>query len=694
MGHPRIDSLRSGDFFCPGPKITLFWERRKIVKRRMLFLGCLMVFLFGGLCWAEDPVRDEPSISTMEEVVVTATRQEEKISSVPANVSVITETDIKNSTAYDIPDLLRKQTGVHVNDIAGNRRNYTVDLRGFGETASLNTLVLVDGRKINQADLSGSDWTLIPLDRVKKIEIIRGGRGSVLYGDNAAGGVINIITKEGEAFHTGAEINGGSYDTFKGSAYVSGTKNKFSYSLSGSYLTSDGYRDNSDTEAKDIGLNLGYYQNDRVKWNLSSGFHKDSTGLPGGIKTSDFAAGISRTDTLHPDDFADIEDYYFKGGPEIFFLSDSEFKVDISFRKRNFLSYASFDAGNFTGDTDIKTVAVSPQIIFKEKLWGVDNRLIIGFDFSDVDEDITNSSVFFGVPTTGIFELQKKNYGYYIHDEIRPWENFAISGGYRFDRAEFKFKPSTPEKKTMDENLFTAGVNYNFYEQSSVYFSFSQSFRYPVMDELFNFFINTIDTTLAPQTSDNYELGFRHHFTQTLYANVNVFRMDTKNEIIFNPTNFANENLDGKTRRDGFEFSITKIFDKVTLNGNYTFTDATIRSGQFKNNDVPNVPKHKGAVSGLFTLGKGFSLVVDGIYVGERYFISDFSNRFEKQEDYLLINTKLRYLWNKMTVFLNINNVTNESYDEYGALSMPPDVEPAFYPSPKTNFLFGVSADF
>ncbi|MBU0987348.1 MAG: TonB-dependent receptor plug domain-containing protein, partial [Proteobacteria bacterium] len=212
------------------------------MKKRMLFLGCLAVFLFTPLCWAEDPTKDEPSITTtMEEVVVTATRQEEKISSVPANVSVTTETDIKNSAAYDIPDLLRKQAGVHVNDIAGNRRSYTVDLRAFGETAALNTLVLVDGRRINQADLSGSDWSLIPLDRVKKIEIIRGGRGSVLYGDNASGGVINIITKEGEAFKTGGEISGGSYDTFKGSAFVSGTQSKLSYALSGSYLTSDGY---------------------------------------------------------------------------------------------------------------------------------------------------------------------------------------------------------------------------------------------------------------------------------------------------------------------------------------------------------------------------------------------------------------------------------------------------------------------
>ena len=664
------------------------------MKKRMLFLGCMAVFLFAPLSWAEDPTKDEPPISTMEEVVVTATRQEEKISSVPANVTVVTERDIKNSTAYDIPDLLRSQVGVHVNDIAGNRRNYTVDLRGFGETASLNTLVLVDGRRINQADLSGSDWSLIPLDRVKRIEIIRGERGSVLYGDNAGGGVINIITKEGETFKTGAEINGGSYDTFKGSAYVSGTQSKLSYALSGSYLTSDGYRDNSDTEAKDVGINLGYFQNDIVKLNLSSGFHKDSTGLPGAIKASDFAAGASRTESLHPEDFADVEDYYVTGGPEIFFLSDSKFKMDVSFRKRNFLSFSSFDAGSFTGDTDISTIAVSPQIIFKEKLWDVDNRLIIGFDFTDVDEDITNSSVFFGVPSTGIFELKKKNYGYYIHDEIRPWENFALSGGYRYDRATFTFKPSTPEKKTMDENLFTTGLNYNFYQKSSIYVSFSRSFRYPVLDELFSFFTNTIDTTLVPQESDNYEFGIRHYFTDRLFASVNFFRIDTENEIIYNPNSFSNENLDGKTRRDGFEFSVTQTFDKVTLSGNYTFTDATIRNGQFANKAFPNVPRHKAALSGLFALGKGFSLGVDGIYVGKRPFISDFSNDFEDQEDYLIVNTKLKYLWKNMTVFLNINNITDKEYSEYGGISTFPITEPGFFPSPKINFLAGISADF
>ncbi len=668
------------------------------MKRWIVCWVIVVVLILPGFSQAEDEKKDEASETTMEEVVVTASRQAEKISSVPANVSVITENDIKNSTARDIPDLLRTQAGIQVNDIAGNRRNYTVDLRGFGETAALNTLVLVDGRRVNQPDLSGSDWTLISLNRVERIEVIRGGRGSVLYGDNAAGGVINIITKEGKAFKTGAEINGGSYDTFKGSAYVSGAKNKLSYALSGSYLTSDGYRDNSDTEAKDIGLNLDYYQNDIVKWNLSSGFHKDSTGLPGAIKTSEFAAGASRTDSLQPDDFADVEDYYVKLAPEIFFLNDSLFKIDFSFRNRSSLFFSSFSGGTYEGDTDIETVALSPQFVFKEKIIGFNNSLTFGLDFKDAAEDITNTTMYLGYPDVGVFELGKKNYGFYIHDEIYLLDSLAISAGYRYDKAEFTFKPSTPDSTEMSENLYTAGINYNFFKKSYAYFSFSHSFRYPVLDELFNFYTNTINTDLVPQTSDDYELGARYYFTPSLFANVNFFYIDTENEIIYDPASGffgANVNLNGKTRRDGVEVVLSKVYEKMTLSGSFTYTDAKIIGGNYDGSKFPNVPRHKATVNTLFSLGHGFSLNVNGFWVGERPFVSDFANAFDDQDDYFVLNTKLKYHWKNLTTFLNINNLTNEEYSEYGVLStFSSPWEEAFYPSPKINFLFGVSADF
>ena len=667
------------------------------MKRWIVCWVIVVALILPGFSQAEDEKKDEASETTLEEVVVTATRQAEKISSVPANVSVITENDIKNSTARDIPDLLRTQAGIQVNDIAGNRRNYAVDLRGFGETGLLNTLVLVDGRRVNQPDLSGSDWTLISLNRVERIEVIRGGRGSVLYGDNASGGVINIITKEGKEFKTDAAVAAGSYNTFRASASTSGSSNNLSYNISGSYLNSDGYRDNGDTEGGDVGADLGYYVGDRMKVNLSGGYHKDDTGLPGAIKKSEFEQGVSRTDTLHPDDFADLEDYYVKLAPEIFFLNDSLFKIDFSFRDRSSLFFSSFSGGTYEGDTNIETIALSPQFVFKEKIYGFNNSLTFGLDFENAAEDITNTTMYMGYPDVGMFELEKENYGLYIHDEIYLLDNLSISGGYRYDKAKFKFKPSTPDSTEMSENLYTAGINYNFYQKSYAYFSFSHSFRYPVLDELFNFYTNTINTDLLPQTSDDYELGVRYYFTPSLFANVNLFHIDTKDEIIYDPASGffgANVNLDGKTRRDGVEVVLSKVYEKMTLTGSYTYTDAKISGGDYDGSKFPNVPRHKATLDTLFSLGHGFSLNVNGFWVGERPFVSDFANGFDEQDDYLVLNTKLKYRWKNLTAFLNVNNLTDEEYSEYGVLStFSSPWEEAFYPSPKINFLFGVSVE-
>ncbi len=641
------------------------------------------------------PLAGQAEEATMEEVVVTATRQKEKVASVPASVSVITEEEIEQSTAQNIPDLLRTEAGIQVIDVTGNKRSFIVDLRGFGGTAQSNTLVLVDGRRINQPDLSGTDWNLIDLGRVKRIEVIRGGRGSVLYGDNASGGVVNIITKEGEErFGAGAAVSGGSYETFKSRAYVSGTKDGLSYDLSGSYYTTNGYRLNSDSEAKDAGLNVSYYLSEAAKLNFSTDYHKDSTGLPGRLKEVDFASGFSRKDSLSPDDFADTEDYYFKVGPEIFFGNDSLAKIDLSYRNRKVLSFASFEEGSFKGDTEIDTVAISPQIVLREKIAGYSNNITAGVDYSKSEEDIFNQSVFFGFPSIGIYTLEKKNWGYYVHDEFLVMADLALSAGYRYDRAKFRFSttPPAPDETKMDEEALTVGVNYTYKEKSHLYGNFSRSFRYPVIDELFNFFTNTIDPTLIPQRSDDYEIGVRHYFSDSMSGGVNLFRINTKDEIFYNSTAFANQNMDGKTRRDGVEVSLSKSFKQITLNGSYTYTDAEIRGGQFAGHDIPSVPEHKWSVGGHILLGGGFSATVNGYYVGERPFESDFSGAVSDQDDYFILNAKLEYERDRIKAFVGVNNITDEEYSEFASLNYLG--EKAFYPSPEMNVLAGVSFSY
>ncbi len=646
-----------------------------------------------GPVLAEESAREGYAVPVMDEVVVTGSRFADTLASVPANITVIHRQDIENSTAENIPDLLRTQASVQVTDISGNRRNFRVDIRGFGETSQSNTLVLVDGRRINQADLSGTDWALIPLDRVERIELIRGGRGSVLYGDNASGGVVNIITKTGDETKIGGRLVAGSYDTFKGGLSYSGSNEKLSWSLSGNYLTSSGYRDNSDTESNDIALALGYYPADNVKINLRSAAHKDDTNLPGALKASDFASGIKRTATLQPDDFADTDDYYISVGPEIYFFSDSMLKLDVSFRQRTFFSVALFAGGSFEGDTEINTLTFAPQLVIREKVWGLENNLTFGIDYSESEEDIHNKSVFFGFPSEGFFDLQKDNLGFYLQDDLALSDKLAVSAGFRHDQADFTFSPATPAKVDLDENLFTGGLKYSLTDAMQLYGSYSQSFRYPVFDEIFSFFTNTVSTSLVPQTSDDFEVGLRYAAHNSFFGTINIFRIETDNEIYLNPVTFVNENLDGMSRRDGVEIILAWTHDRISLRGGYTYTDATLEDGVYAGKQVPGVPHHKADLEAAYRFDKGFSVALSGSYVGKRPFESDFPNAFAEQDDYVLVNAKLLYKKDRISGFLNLNNLTNEEYSEYGVLGGFP-VEQAFYPSPEFNVMAGVSYVF
>lgn len=679
-----------------GKKIfNFFFCSKNIISRFSCNVSgyLILIILLASFCL---PTGAYSKIETdaLEEIVVTATRYEERLTNVPANVTIITEDDIKNSTAKDIPDLLRNETGIFVSDVTGNRRSIAVDIRGFGETGPSNTLVLVDGRRTNQADLSGVDWSQIPLDRVKRIEIIRGAKATLLYGDNATGGVINIITKEYDSPLAGAGIAAGSYNTFKTNAYANLTAKNLNLFLSGSLLKSSGYRDNSETESKDLGINLNYYLKDTLRLGFSAGYHKDNTGLPGALKESELASGISRRATTKPFDFADTEDYYFKFSPELQFKGENSFRIDFSFRSRAFLSYASGDWGNFTGDSEIQTISISPSVLLKNKIGSADNKLVAGFDYHRFDNDIINDSLFFGTFSKGIYKLQKKNYGFYIHDELRLTEPLFLSAGYRYDKAEFHFEPSTPRSVKMSKNLLTGGINYTFYKKSYIYLSYSKGFRYPLLDEIYSFFTNTINTNLKTQSSDTYEIGVRHYFSDNIYSHLNLFGIKTEREIIYNPITYNNENLDGKTSREGIEFILSaKLARWLLLKSGYTYTRARIKDGSFADSAIPNVPQHKASAEVVTTPEKGLTLSLNGLYVGTRPFISDFPNDFDRQKSYILINCKLKYQWKNILLFLDINNITNTEYSEYGVIGGFP-LEKTYYPSPKRNFMAGISVEF
>ncbi len=653
--------------------------------------GCVLAAVAASAGYGAAETQN-PSSVALADVVVTASRFEEIISKVPANVTVITARDIENSTATNIPDLLRTQVGVQVTDVAGNGRTYKVDLRGFGETAQSNILVLVDGRRVNAPDLSGTDWFQIPLDRVARIEIVRGGRGGVLYGDNASGGVINIITQEGDALAYGAKVFGGSYDTFGADGFVRGSVGDFSYAADARYYDTDGYRDNSSIESKDVGLNLDYDMGQWTRLFANMGYHSDESGLPGALSETQLDEGVDRKSSNTPEDFADVDDGYIDGGLEFFFLKESQLLIPTAYRKRSSDFFASFTGGTFQGDTDITTFSIRPQVILREPVLGRANTLTIGFDYYDNDEDIVNTSSFTG---TAAFDLEKKDYGVYVQDDLELSETLSVSGGYRYAEAKYGFEPSNIDTEKFYESAYNAGINWRFYGKSFAYFGFAHSFRLPVLDELYNFFENKVER-LDPQTSDELDIGVRHYFRDGFYADLSVFRIDTDQEIFFNSLAGPfglNTNYDGETRRDGVEVLVGLDYGIMALTASYTYTDAEFRDGEFENRQVPDVPKNKATVVAVFDLPYDVQLALDGSYIGSRPLNSDFLNEFSDQESYFLVNAKIKYTWKWLTPFLNLNNILNEEYSQFGSVGGFP-AEPQYYPSPKFNFLAGVSAEF
>jgi iron complex outermembrane receptor protein len=635
----------------------------------------------------------QETMTTMNEVVVTATRQAEDIATVPANITVISEQQIARSTAETVPDLLRTVEGVLINDISGNGRTYTVDLRGFGETAGVNTLVLIDGRRINQVDLSATDWTLIPLEQVERIEIVRGSRGSVLYGDNAAGGVINIITKRGKETKLTGGLAGGSYDTLLANAGISGSSDTYSYSLSANYQESDGYRDNSDTEAKNAGLNLEYFAADALTVTLSGGYHEDDARMPGAITRTNFNNGVVRTASLHPNDYANTKDYYVQAVPQFFFTDSSYIQLDASFRTRKADSYISFSSGSSLYTTDIDTVALSPQIVVKKGFFGRASTLTLGFDFNKNRWKAYNEAVFFGTPSSLTGRMTKTESGFYAHEEFSITDKLLLSGGARHDKATYKFPANaSPEKSDLDEDLYTAGATYRFTDDLSAFVNYSRNFRYPLLDELFDIFTNTFNANLTSQTGDDIEVGILFQSAADMTLGLTVFRTETENEIYYNPFTFTNANLDGDGIRQGVEMKASKRFSKVQISGSYTFRDTNIEGGTFDGKEVPDVPKHQFTVGADLQPCTNVHLSLNGSYIGKRIFISDFANDHEKQDDYFYLTGKVSYTLPKGTVYVSMNNLLNEKYSEYGVLEWTGDE--GFYPSPDFNFLVGLNLQF
>ena len=242
------------------------------------------------------------TVVTMEEVVVTATRDTQETRKVPANVTVITAEEIKNSGATTIVEVLENIESVQFRSYSGSASQAYIDIRGIGgDNPYGKTLIMLDGRRLNRTDMASIDWMEIPLNTIEKIEIVRGS-GSVLYGDAAISGVINIITKKGQGEPKfNVSVIAGSYGLNDERASVSGATGKWTYAVNGENNFDFGYRERSKYSAQGGGFDVGYSANDLLNVSLDVSFDKEDYQMPGALTQAQIAQNPQQYQNYPPE---------------------------------------------------------------------------------------------------------------------------------------------------------------------------------------------------------------------------------------------------------------------------------------------------------------------------------------------------------------------------------------------------------
>lgn len=653
---------------------------------------------------AKKPVRLAP-------IVITPSRYRESELDVAKSVTVITAEDIEHSKAKYVPELLKSVAGINVRNLTGNAKMAQVDMGGFGDTNVSNVLVLVDGRRTNQIDLSGVDWAQIDVDSVERIEIVRGPQ-TVMYGDNATGGVINIFTKTGAGkkpcLGFKYELASYNYQLYRG--HLEGGSDFMDYytSLSTSFL--DGYRQNSDLETIDYNAHATLKPADYLKLDFSGNYHKDWYGMPGGIQYKDINR-IGRRDTTDPYSRGKTEDYYFMFSPEVDLdtpFGNFVFSTDLLHRGRRVGSIFWFTGGGgWETTTHIKTFGVTPKLYFSTNFFGIDNRMLIGFDYYSHKDEILDGSTARNAAKAMII-IEKQSGGVYVTDTINLTADLLATGGFRTEWFYYKFDqqsaPSQVVTNEPQEYAYEIGLNYRYNDRSAVYANYSRSFRAPVVDEWYTaaWFVpgwgggGGLNTDLEPQVGINYEVGVKENTFEPFRIEASAYWLDTKHEIFFDPGigRFGANALYDLTRRWGVDAEANlHLFDSLDIFANYTYQKAWFVGSRYPGHEIPMVPHHMFSAGLDYTFMDCVNLYYTCNYVGRRRYINDVQMIAEQMRSYMTHNFKISYKKYGLEIFGGVYNIFDEDYAEYGAINWDArNIE--VYPSPGRNFQVGASYKF
>jgi iron complex outermembrane receptor protein len=643
-------------------------------------------------------------------VVITAPRFPEEIRRMPASVTVITRDDIAKSAARTLPELISSEVGFTMKDFYGNNAAYTsIDLRGFGVTGPQNTLILLDGRRLNDFDLSGVQWPAIPLASIERVEIVRGA-GGVLYGDGATAGIVNIVTRSPLAPGKSAELLGrvASFDTLEGQVY--GAYGAGTFGINGSLhgYESDGYRENNRNEQQNTTLNLRWALGDGAL-DLRFGTDQQDIRLPGGRFVQP-SIGLDEYAT-DPRGAATPLDYASRDGARaratlLQRVGEAEFSIGVDWRDKDQRSF--FDQGGFPRyqADDLELRSLTPKM----KLPIRNHTFVAGVDWhqwryrsrrTDRPENIGNPAnrVAVDQDTTGV----------YVLDTIALTPATTATAGWRTERAKYSgddeglfAAPSVRE--TQNEHAWELGLRHAFDAQWAGFARAGRAFRFVNAEESYesDIFFAPQFQILRPQHSRTHEAGVEQRIARGFWR-ATLFRIDVSDEIHLDPftTGVGNTNLP-PSRRQGVE--LEGRFSNIRAAYAYTeakFLEGTLAGSPFTGTDiaiagntVPLVPRHKLNLGAAWDFSERTRLSGSLTWVSEQVLDNDESNTLAHRiPDYYLVDLKLArtYRWGRIAA--TVNNLFDEKYYDYAVRSVSVATPDRYSVYPLPGRAFGLSVE-
>ncbi len=665
----------------------------------MYWIICILSLLFTSTAYAET--------LDLDSIIIKASRSDDTLSNVTRPVSVITADDIAASPAKSLPELLGSQVGIYGTRY-GNIKNTVVDLRGSGETAPTNVLILVDGRRLNQIDLSGQDWALIDLSTIERVEIIRGS-GTVLYGDNAVGGVINIVTKKGrKSTRPSVTLSDewGNYQTSKHGFEANGGIAKLDYQLNYAHEETTGFRANSNYWANDLNTRLGFDPTDNFGIDLAQGYHLDRYQLPGALFLSNIQQfGRRGVRPSLNNDHGWTSDSHFDVTPRLKFdagAGEGEFSLFTTARKR---------ANKFfTGSTVYETMYLTesyefqPKVVLSTPLSGdLNNKATAGYDYFYAKALRRSGTL--GAPEDLLF-AGKVTQGVYVLDEAVLDDKWLVNAGVRGAWAQYVFDQKQvtagKSKRSPTTEGYEGGLGYKYNANSKVYVDFSRSYRLPAIDEFFQNLFDFgggigggLNTALTYQIGNQYEVGIKDQSFKNVKWGLNFFIAQYKNEIYLDPVTFNNTNYNARTRHYGSEAEASVLlFDgKVEPFVNLTLQEANFRGGTYGGNKIPFVPDQTAHAGVTYRPFERLSTSLSSDYVGKRFAISDQTNTHPKLKSYATLDWNVNYGLKSVELWVSLRNLLDTKYSSYGVYSSSAN-DIGYYPAPGRNFSAGVKVKF